>query len=204
MAGRFSFGRALGLSLAEGKAWLRAEALARRDALPVGARIEAALTVAERAADHLAIQPGTIVAGTLPIRSELDPRPLMAALATRGARLCVPALVSGEIEFRELLRGARLEPQGFGTYAPGSDAAVLRPAVLLVPLAAFDRRGHRLGYGRGFYDRALRRLDGELGPVFACGLAFAAQEVEAVPDEPHDRALDLVVTESGVLRPGRS
>jgi 5-formyltetrahydrofolate cyclo-ligase len=181
------------------KTRLRGEALGRRDAMAAEQRAAASRVVAEAAAASLDRAPGAVVAGYLPIRSELDPGPLMAALAARGARLCVPAIVGDVLRFREFAPGAQLVPQGFGTFAPGEDAAVLEPTLVLIPLAAFDRRLHRIGYGRGYYDRALAALRREAHPV-AVGLAFACQEVDAVPDEPHDVALDLVVTESGVLR----
>jgi 5-formyltetrahydrofolate cyclo-ligase len=185
------------------KARLRREALARRDAMPELARIEASLALAERAGAALAVAPGAAVSGFLPIRSEIDPRPLMAALAERGARLAVPAIVGGgkRLEFRQLVRGAPLVPQGFGTHAPGEGAAVLDPALMLVPLAAFDRRLHRLGYGRGYYDRAIADLRAKGRAPLTVGLAFACQEVAAVPDEPHDIGLDLIATEAELLRP---
>jgi 5-formyltetrahydrofolate cyclo-ligase len=68
----------------------------------------------------------------------------------------------------------------------------------LVPLCAFDRRAHRLGYGRGYYDRALAALAAR-GPVLSIGLAFAAQEVDRVPTEAHDQGLDYIVTETAIL-----
>jgi 5-formyltetrahydrofolate cyclo-ligase len=183
------------------KAQLRAEALARRDALGEEIRIEASLAIADRVAARLTLKPGTIVSGFLPIRSEVDPRPLMMALADRGARLCVPAIVEGRLEFRHLVRGAPLESQGFGTYAPGADAAVLDPSVMLVPMAAFDARCHRIGYGRGYYDRAITALRGKgLSPLLA-GLAFAVQEIEEVPAEAHDVGLDFIATEAALKEP---
>ena len=183
------------------KAQLRAEALARRDAMGEEIRIEASLAIADRVADRLSFDPGTIVSGFLPIRSEVDPRPLMMALADRGARLCVPAIVDGRLEFRHLVRGAPLEPQGFGTYAPGPEAAVLDPAIMLVPMAAFDHRCHRIGYGRGYYDRAIEALRGKgIRPVLA-GLAFAVQETGQVPVEAHDAGLDFIATEAGFREP---
>jgi 5-formyltetrahydrofolate cyclo-ligase len=183
------------------KAQLRAQALARRDAMGEEERIEASLAIADRVASRLSFEPGTVVSGFLPIRSEVDPRPLMMALADRGARLCVPAILEGRLVFRHLVRGAPLEPQGFGTYAPGPDAAVLDPTVMLVPMAAFDARCHRIGYGRGYYDRAITALrDKGFAPVLA-GLAFAVQEVDAVPVEAHDAGLDFIATEAGFREP---
>lgn len=183
------------------KAAARGAALARRDAMDEASRIEASLALADHGAAHLGGLPGgTTVSGFLPIRSEVDIRPLMMELADRGARLCVPAIVEGELQFRELKRGAPLEPQGFGTYAPATDAAVLQPSVMLVPLAAFDRNGGRVGYGRGYYDRAIARIAASAGRPRLIGVAFACQEAaEGVPTEPHDERLDVILTETGII-----
>src|SRR5690606_1978167 len=124
------------------KKQLRAQALARRDALDPGWRIEASLEMA-LAADDLAIEPGTVVSGFWPMRSEVDVRPLMFALMQRGARLCLPAILDRTtIVFRELVRGAPMVEMGFGTFGPGEDAAQLDPTVMLMPLAAFDAEGN--------------------------------------------------------------
>ena len=181
------------------KTQLRQTALARRDAMDEAARIEASLAVGDRLAEMLEIEPGAIISGFLPIRSEIDIRPLMMALADKGARLCVPATVAGELQFRHLVRGAPLEPQGFGTYAPGLDAAVLDPTLMLVPLAAFDRQGGRIGYGRGYYDRAIGALLAKGFRPHCVGVAFACQEVDGVPMEAHDKPLELMATEREII-----
>jgi 5-formyltetrahydrofolate cyclo-ligase len=180
------------------KKQLRLEALARRDALAPMFRIEASLGMAD-AAELLAIEPGQTVSGFWPMRSEADIRPLMYALRQRGARLALPAILDKTtIVFRELLRGAQMIDMGFGTVGPGPEAAVLVPELMLVPLAAFDGRGHRIGYGAGYYDRAIARLvERGLKPKLV-GIAFDCQHVEAVPDEAHDVALDAILTESGL------
>ncbi len=184
------------------KAELRKAALARRDAMDEAIRIEASLAVADRLAETLEIGPGAIVSGFLPIRSEIDIRPLMMALADKGARLCVPAIVEGNLQFRHLVRGAPLQPQGFGTYAPGTDAAVLDPTLMLVPLAAFDRSGGRIGYGRGYYDRAIAALIAKDIRPRCIGVAFACQEVDDVPTEAHDEPVQLIATEAGIIAVG--
>ncbi len=186
------------------KTLLRRRMKALRDALPAGARIEASLAIADHADPALRFEPGTAIGAFLPIGSEVDPRPLMARLQDRGARLALPCIVRGDLVFRELRRGAELVPQGFGTHGPGEDAPELDPAILLVPLLAFDRRGGRMGYGRGFYDRAIARLAERLGSVETLGLGFDAQEVAEVPMEASDRFLDRIVRESGVLVPSAS
>lgn len=181
------------------KKQLRQEALARRDALDEFWRIEAALEMAETARDRIDLDPGTIVSGFWPMRSEVDVRPMMFALRERGARLCLPAILDKEtIVFRDLVRGAPLVDMGFGTVGPGPEAEVLDPALMLVPLAAFDRHGQRIGYGGGFYDRAIARLQARgLAPRLV-GVGFDCQEVDAVPAEPHDRPLHAILTESGL------
>jgi 5-formyltetrahydrofolate cyclo-ligase len=179
---------------------LREEALARRDALDPQWRIEASLQMAE-AADRLGVEPGMVVSGFWPMRSEVDVRPLMFALRDRGARLCLPAILDKQtIVFRELVRGAEMVDMGFGTYGPGPEAAVLDPELMLIPLAAFDDRGHRIGYGAGYYDRAIDRMTARGHAPRLVAIAFDCQEVERVPDQDHDVQLSQILTESG-LRP---
>ncbi len=181
------------------KKQLRLEALGRRDALDPLWRIEASLRLAEIGADAIGFDPGTIVSGFLPIRSEADTRPLMSALRDKGARLCLPIVLDREtIIFRELLRGAPLVDTGFGTSGPGPEAPVLDPGMMLVPLAAFDPRGHRLGYGAGHYDRAIARLHAAGHKPRLIGIAFDCQEVALVPDEAHDVIIPEILTESGL------
>ncbi|MFK0333373.1 5-formyltetrahydrofolate cyclo-ligase [Rhizobium sp. NPDC090275] len=181
------------------KATMRAERLALRDAIPVETRAAMSLAMAEHAGEAIAFDPGTIISGFLPIRSEADLRPLMARFRARGARLCVPAILDRQtIAFRELVDGAPLVSTGFGTSGPGPDAPVLDPEILLVPLSAFDRRGHRIGYGAGHYDRAIDRLRQKGMHPKLIGIAFDCQEVAHVPDEPHDVSLDAILTESGL------
>ncbi len=128
-------------------------------------------------------------------------RPMMFALREKGARLCLPAILDKTtIVFRELVRGAEMVDMGFGTLGPGPDAEVLEPSIMLVPLAAFDGRGHRIGYGAGYYDRAIARLQDKGVNPRLIGLAYDCQQVERVPDEPHDMILPELLTESGLKR----
>ena len=181
------------------KADLRLQALARRDAMSIEERIEASIAIADLGRTLIDLPGGAIVSGFSPIRSEVDIRPLMADLRDRGARICVPAILSREeIVFRELLRHMPLVDTGFGTVGPGPEAEVLDPNVMLVPLAAFDTRGHRLGYGAGHYDRAIARLQERGLRPRLVGIAFDSQRVDRVPDEPHDIPLDAILTETGL------
>jgi 5-formyltetrahydrofolate cyclo-ligase len=188
-------------SAKELKKHLRKEALSRRDALDEFWRVEIALEMAETARDQIAVEPGQIVSGFWPMRSEVDVRPLMFALREKGVRLCLPAILDKTtIVFRELVRGAPLVEMGFGTVGPHEEAAVLDPAVMLVPLAAFDARGHRIGYGAGYYDRAIAKLADKGQPPRLIGIAFDCQEVAQVPDENHDVIIQEILTESGLRR----
>lgn len=181
------------------KASLRREALARRDALPPDIRTDAA----ERVASHVLsiadrFGPGPI-AGFVAIRSELDPLRALRLLSARGILLALPRVAGDELTFHAWTPGDRLAARAFGLSEPLSASPVVRPTALLVPLAAFDRRGHRIGYGKGFYDRAVAALRAT-GPLVTAGLAFAVQEIPTVPAETHDQALDWIVTEREVIR----
>lgn len=183
----------------EQKAELRNQKLALRDAMPVQERIEASLAMADHAGDIIAFEPGAVISGFSPIRSEADIRPLMARLAERGARLCLPVVLDREtIVFRELVRGAPLVKTGFGTTGPGPEAEPLDPEILLVPISAFDAGGHRIGYGAGHYDRAISRLHAKGLTPRLIGIAFDCQEVERVPEENHDVVIPEILTESGL------
>lgn len=187
-------------TLKEMKQVLREEVLIRRDALDPQWRVEASLGFAEWA-DMIAPEPEEIVSGFWSMRSEVDVRPLMVALRERGARLALPAILSRtDMIFREFVPGAPLVDMGFETYGPGEDAAIIDPAVILVPLVAFDHRGHRIGYGAGYYDRAIASLEKKGIAPRLIGIAFDCQQVALVPDEPHDVPLPEILTESG-LRP---
>ncbi len=181
------------------KSKLRQERLALRDALDPDRRIEASLAILEHGGEAIALSPGTIVSGFWPIRSEIDVRPLMTRLQERGARLCLPAIIDRQtIVFREFSQSAGMIETGFGTSGPGPEAAELDPDIMLVPLSAFDAMGHRIGYGAGYYDRAIDRLRAKGKAPRLIGIAFDCQEVASVPAEPHDVALDAMLTESGL------
>ncbi|MEC9343948.1 MAG: 5-formyltetrahydrofolate cyclo-ligase [Pseudomonadota bacterium] len=180
------------------KARLRTETLARRDSLDPSIRAEMSLAACAHAEPHLACAAGTVISGFLPIRSEIDISSLMQRLHARGAIVCLPAVLDRQtIAFREFVPGGALEATGFGTSGPGRDARVLDPAILLMPLAAFDPAGNRIGYGAGHYDRAIARLLEKGVQPRLVGFAFSLQEVEHVPALAHDRPLDAIVTEKG-------
>ena len=181
------------------KAELRTTAQTRRDALPADARKAAAETIAVRKFP-LAIAAGIIISGFMPLKSEINPLPLLQKLAEAGARLVLPAIAGRgkPLIMRAWEFGVPLDRGQWGIREPKPDAAEVEPDILLVPLLAFDRAGHRLGYGAGYYDMTIHRLRA-LKPVTAIGIAFAAQEVPKIPTTPRDERLDLVLTEREVI-----
>ncbi|OYD80135.1 5-formyltetrahydrofolate cyclo-ligase [Azospirillum brasilense] len=188
----------------------RAQARARRDSLSDGRmRAFAADALRDRFLEEL-VRPGLIpdgpVAGYWPLGSELDVRPLLLHLRTGGRSIALP--VSGPrgqaLTFRDWDPAQPLAAGRYGIQEPDANRPEVVPAVLLVPMLAFDRSGHRLGYGAGYYDRTLdalraARLPSD-GPVLAVGMAFAAQEMSAVPCGAHDERLDWILTERETLR----
>jgi len=181
------------------KTELRREALARRDALPAELRKAAAETIAARAFP-LTIAPGTIVSGFMPLKSEINPLLLMRKLSEAGAELALP-VVAGRgkpLIMRGWRWGAPLAAGVWGIREPTSESPQIEPDILLVPLLAFDRSGHRIGYGAGYYDLTIAQLRGKK-PITAVGLAFAAQEIVHVPRTSFDAPLDLVLTEQEAI-----
>jgi 5-formyltetrahydrofolate cyclo-ligase len=151
---------------------------------------------AERAAEQAgALPPGRIVAVYRAIGSELDVEALALALIQAGRELCLPAVVERDAPmiFRRWTPGEPLEMDEAGVPAPFPLAEIVDPDLILTPLLAFDAGGGRLGQGGGYYDRTFAaRPD-----VVRVGFAFAGQEVEALPVEPHDIRLHGVLTETG-------
>jgi 5-formyltetrahydrofolate cyclo-ligase len=139
-----------------------------------------------------------VVAGYWPFRSEIDPRPLMQRFVRAGWRVALPVTPAKGAEAPLIFRlwdgAADMARHPFGMSEPHPTAEAVRPDVVLVPLLAFDNHGHRLGYGAGHYDRTLVGLRAS-GPVRVIGLAFAGQQVERLPAEPHDQPLDAILTE---------
>ena len=138
---------------------------------------------------------GVVVAGFWPMGSEIDIRPLLEALHARGHGVVLPETPprGQPLIFRRWYPGCAMVAERFATLRPVG--AVARPDWLLVPLLAFDRRGHRLGYGGGYYDRSLAGLPGAV----AVGCAYACQEVDAVPATEYDARLRAVATERGII-----
>ena len=181
------------------KAALRLQALARRDAMPPAERQAAAETIAARAFP-VEVAKGAIVSGFSPLKTEINPLPLMRKLADAGAQLALP-VVAGRgkpLIMRAWTFGDEMAKGVWGIREPKPGARQVDPDILLVPLAAFDRNGHRIGYGAGYYDMTLNKLRAAK-KIVAVGLAYAAQEIAQVPATGRDARLDLVLTEREVI-----
>lgn len=179
------------------KAALRLRAHAARSALSVDDRAEAASAVAALFFSRFTLQPDAVVAAYWTVRDELDCQPILAQLMARNQPVVLPAVPGPEqpLQFRVWEQGAALDQAGFGTLAPSALAPKRDPDLVIVPLLGFDKRGTRLGYGGGYYDRTLAQM--KTSPQ-VIGLAFAAQELDHIPRDTHDVPLDAVITEAGV------
>ena len=171
--------------------------LAAETAGPVGERLSLNLETSVKL-------PGSgIVSGFYPIGSEIDPMPTLARMRSIGYDIVLPVTgAPGEgLVFRRWHPDDPMASGPFGIQEPMMTAEALIPDILLVPMLAFDRRGYRLGYGGGFYDRTLERLRETCEPL-AIGVAYAAQEVDAVPVGKYDQPLNWVVTEREAMEIG--
>ncbi|UXM95301.1 5-formyltetrahydrofolate cyclo-ligase [Bartonella sp. HY329] len=179
----------------------RHEALAKRDRLTIDFRRQAAEKLANKVNSLLSLIDASIVAGFWPIGSEIDPRPLLLALQEQGKTICLPAITDSKarkMQFRQFNLEDELIPMGFGTMGPPARAAILDPDLILLPLAAFDAIGNRIGYGGGFYDRIVADMRSRQKQPFLVGLAFDCQEVNSIVAEDHDISMQAILTESGL------
>lgn len=181
------------------KTELRTAALARRDGVPREQRDAAAAILA---AHELPIElpRGAIVSGYSPIKSEVDPTPLMKQIAAHGLSLALPVIAGLDrpLVFRAWTADTQLVRGPLGILQPSAEAEEIEPDIVIVPLAAFDRQGHRIGYGAGQYDRTLEQLR-KSKHIIAIGVALAVQEIPVVPAAAHDVRLDLVLTERELI-----
>jgi len=186
------------MTLPEAKKAARQAAVLRREAAHAALAATAPARVTAHFAATFRLADGAVVSGYWPGRSELDIRPLMAALHQNGHPIGLPVVVGRgrPLLFRRWWPGAALEEKPFGLREPLETAAEVVPQVLLVPFLACDREGYRIGYGAGYYDLTLAALRA-CREVLAIGVGYAAQRVERLPHDGHDERLDWVVSEEG-------
>lgn len=165
------------------------------------ARPDAARHAARNFLASIDIADGAVISLYYPIKDELDTEPLAAALHEKGAALALPVVAArrAPLVFHAWRPGDDLIKGAHGAMTPAPEAPAVRPDIVVAPLLAFTRRGERLGYGGGYYDRTLEQLRQD-GDVLAVGFAYAAQEVDALPVSPLDQRLDWIVTEATTIR----
>ena len=185
---------------ADPKTVLRRDALARRGAIEPAVRDAFSPRLAEEGLRLVRLWQARIVSAFHPLRDEPDTLPLLAALAADGFATALPAVIrrGSPLTFRLWRPGEPTRPGAMSIREPLEEAPAVDPDLLFIPLACFDRRGNRIGYGAGFYDRTLERLRA-MKTVHAAGVAYGVCEIAAVPYETHDQSLDAVVTEQETI-----
>jgi 5-formyltetrahydrofolate cyclo-ligase len=194
------------------KAALRTDAKARRRtaclALGTDGATQVGTAIRDRFLAELAPTARVVVGAYWPFGEEVDSRPLLHRLFELGHICAIAAVVARHrpLVFRRWHPGQHFVRGTLGEPAAPPEAPEEKPELLLVPLLAFDRRGYRLGYGGGYFDRTIGVLRAApdmagVGGIVAVGLAYAAQEVAALPIERHDQRLDWIVTERETIRP---
>ncbi len=182
------------------KAVLRSEALARRRAAQSIDPAAFAAHLAEAGAELVAASRPGIVSAYFALRDEASTLPLLEALSEAGILTALP--ITGArgtaLVFRLWRPGDAVVEGKMGISEPSPAAAEVAPDLLFVPLAAFDRTGHRIGYGAGYYDRTLAALRARK-KILAVGVAYASQETARIPHESHDQRLDFVLTEHELI-----
>lgn len=189
--------------MSEPRRGLRRRLRERRNTLPAAARIAAAESFAERAATLPALQQGGYVAGYWAVAGELSLHALLPRLPA-GCLYCLPQLhADGRLRFAPWRLGDPLVANRYGIPEPDVepasclDAGDLRAALL--PLLGFDRRGHRLGMGGGWYDRSFAFRRETAAPPHLIGVGYAFQEIEGLAAAAWDVPLDLVATEREII-----
>ena len=174
---------------------LRRVMLDRRSALSPGEWVSLSREVQQRfLASELFARAG-VIALYAPVKREVDTSIVMRTALGLGKSVLYPVVAGGGLLFREIKGDHDLAAGAFGIAEPGHECPERSPdeaGCIVVPGVAFDRSGRRIGYGKGYYDRTLHRLEG-MGRLVGFGFDF--QLVEAIVGEPHDVALDLIITE---------
>ena len=188
------------MEVASDKRAMRISALERRGSVSPEVVAAFAARLARLGPELARAHAAQTVAAFWPIGNEVPTQPLVHALYADGFLVGLPATGrrGTPLTFRRWTPHDAMAAGRMGILEPPATAELLEPDLLFVPLAAFDRRGHRIGYGAGFYDMTLATLRAKKA-VVAVGLAFSAQEELFIPEEAHDQPLDFVVTEKDTI-----
>lgn len=186
-------------ALSTEKRKLREQMQARRMQIPHAAMLSASQSVARQFADHPILAFADSFAGYRAMRGELDVMSIFTLMERYNKTTALPWVTPEKtLIFREWKQGAPLTRHELGMEEPTDAAPVIAPAIVLVPLLAFDGEGFRLGYGGGYYDRTMDLLRQTENPPMFIGVGFSMQEVDQVPTTEEDEPLDGVLTELGV------
>jgi 5-formyltetrahydrofolate cyclo-ligase len=181
------------------KKQLRKELIEKRDKIPEKERYAKSREIAKNCYAHIPVSKNTVVAGFMPMGSEVDIRLLLEMYQEAGLKICLPIVtnVDEPLSFCEYKRGDELvENKKFKFFEPLKRKTIV-PNVIITPLLAFDANGYRLGYGGGFYDRTFDFLY-KVGEIMTIGVGFESQRVGLLPIDKFDEKLDAVVTEKQV------
>jgi 5-formyltetrahydrofolate cyclo-ligase len=181
----------------EVQTWRRSERqrlLAQRTGTPPAVRREWGRDIEARLRAVLAERPGITLGVYWPFQAEFDPRPLVDWLIAAGSAVALPAVIDkkGPLEYRAWQPGDPLVDGVWNIPIPEKRDIVV-PQAVLAPLVGFDRQHYRLGYGGGYFDRTLAAL--EPRPL-AIGVGFELSLRDTIHPQPHDIAMDWIVTEA--------
>ena len=185
-------------SISSAKHAMRGKLMDARNEMARSGGFDAAEKASKQAMDYLMpLAQDTVIAFYWPLQNEIDCRLLLSDLERRGMRIALPVVITPDspLEFRAFSTGDALERGVFNTKHPLPDAPKLVPDIMIIPALAFDATGHRLGYGGGFYDRTIALYDN----ARAIGFAFSGQIIDYVPRTDHDRILEAIITDDGVI-----
>jgi 5-formyltetrahydrofolate cyclo-ligase len=181
--------------LTMGKALIRRQFLSRRKQLDLTAYLRLSQQAQQQLIDSECFACAEILALYSPINNEVATEQLFSEARKRNKHVCYPRVNGDNLDFFEVYAATDLLPGAFGVAepAPGEKISVAELDLVVVPGVAFDLKGHRLGYGRGFYDR---QLAGKAMETVSVGLGFESQLCDLLPAEVHDQALDFIATEA--------
>ncbi|MCF6343581.1 MAG: 5-formyltetrahydrofolate cyclo-ligase [Devosiaceae bacterium] len=181
------------------KSELRNEAKAKRAALSSNFMLQAANQAAEIFLQNIPLEKVNVIAAYYAMNNELKILPLVEKLWAKNKQICLPSVIENNqpMIFRAWQRGDELIDGAHNIKVPDENAPILVPDIIIMPLVAFDKKGNRLGYGKGYYDRTIAQMDKK--PLLV-GYAYSVQEVEKIEHESHDVPLDYLVSEKEVRK----
>ena len=181
------------------KKTLRETLRAKRQALSTDARQSAANAICQTLSQHPVFATATHIAAFYPNDGEIDPRPFLDYALEAGKQCYLPVLRGQQLQFAPYTFDTVFIPNQYQIPEPQVSEADILPAekmsLIIVPVVGFDKVGHRLGMGGGFYDRTLSQISDSTSAI---GIAFALQEVSNIPSETWDIPLSQIITEKGV------